>query len=114
MKEKNKKILLIVAIIIIIVTTVVMINFSKKEKVQNDETPLSLSESIKKEKVYQETYKINKYNDTTMQIREYMEDFEMMCTTYLGVEIDDTEGDLEGESTIKLPIPIEESIYLEE
>ena len=49
-----------------------------------------------------------------MQIREYIDDFEMMCTTYLGVEIDDTEGDLEGESTIKLPIPIEESIYLEE
>lgn len=114
MNKNNKKILvIIIAIIIVTIVVIISINVHEKEKKSNQKQ-VSISESIEKEKVYQKTYKINKYNDTTMQIREYMEDFEIMCTSYLGIEIDDREGYLKGESTTKLPIPIEESIYLEE
>lgn len=92
--------------------------YELQSKVQFDETEgkmIYVREDWNNLNIYQTTYKINKYNDTTSQIRNYMEEFERMCTGYLGIEMDEElEGNLYGESTQKLPIPIEESIYLEE
>ena len=92
--------------------------YELQANVQFDETEgrmIYVREDWNNLNIYQTTYKINKYNDTTTQIRNYMEDFERMCTGYLGIQIDEElEGKLYGESTQKLPIPIEESIYLEE
>lgn len=92
--------------------------YELQSKVQFDETEgkmIYVREDWNNLNIYQTTYKINKYNDTTTQIRSYMEDFERMCTGYLGIQVDEElEGNLYGESTQKLPIPIEESIYLEE
>ena len=92
--------------------------YELQSKVQFDETEgkmIYVREEWNNLNIYQTMYKINKYNDTTIQIRNYMEEFERMCTGYLGIQMDEElEGNLYGESTRKLPIPIEESIYLEE
>lgn len=116
--DKNKKIILTVIIVILIILLTIFVFSSlnnNKEKKVNNKTTTDIYEVINNGGIYQETYKINQYNDTTSQVRQYMDEFEMTCTSYLGIEIDNNkEGILSGESKSKLPVPVEESIYLEE
>ncbi len=72
-------------------------------------------ENDEKLNIFQATYKINKYENINMQIQQDMNEFERMCTQYIGVDMDiEKEGTLYGESTSKGMIPVEESIYDEE
>lgn len=72
-------------------------------------------ENDEKLNIFQTTYKINKYENINMQIQQDMNEFERMCTQYIGVDMDiEKEGTLYGESTSKGMIPVEESIYDEE
>lgn len=72
-------------------------------------------ENDEKLNIFQATYKINKYENINMQIQQDMNEFERMCTQYIGVDMDiEKEGTLYGESTSKGKIPVEESIYDEE
>ena len=72
-------------------------------------------ENDEKLNIFQTTYKINKYENINMQIQQDMNEFERMCTEYIGVDMDiEKEGTLYGESTSKGMIPVEESIYDEE
>lgn len=72
-------------------------------------------ENDEKLNIFQTTYKINKYENINMQIQQDMDEFERMCTQYIGVDMDiEKEGTLYGESTLKGMIPVEESIYDEE
>ena len=72
-------------------------------------------ENDEKLNIFQATYKINKYENINMQIQQDMNEFERICTQYIGVDMDiEKEGTLYGESTSKGMIPVEESIYDEE
>ena len=72
-------------------------------------------ESYNNLNIFQTTYKINKYDNISAQINNYMSEFERMCTSYLGIEVDEkNEGILYGESKEPVAIPLEESIYNEE
>lgn len=72
-------------------------------------------ENDEKLNIFQATYKINKYENINMQIQQDMDEFERMCTQYIGVDMDiEKEGTLYGENTSKGMIPVEESIYNEE
>lgn len=65
--------------------------------------------------IYKTEYKINKYEDKTIQVSNIMQQFEMLCEEYIGPldEYEETEQ-LYGESNAKFELPLEESIYNEE
>ena len=62
------------------------------------------------------TQNLNKYKDTTTQVQNIMQEFEIMCEGYMEIteeEYKETEQ-LYGESTESFERPLEESIYDEE
>lgn len=65
--------------------------------------------------IYQTEYKLDKYEDTNMQIEEILRDFEEMCRSYINLKPDDKAKSetLYGESIQKVEIPLSESIYLD-
>ena len=62
--------------------------------------------------IYKTEYKLNKYKDTTIQVNNIMEEFEMICEQYISMldEYEQTEQ-LYGESTVDYERPLAESIY---
>ena len=64
--------------------------------------------------IYKTEYKLNKYKDNTIQIREIIEEFEIKNEKYMNFLEEYEETDyLYGESTLDYERPIEESIYVE-
>ena len=65
--------------------------------------------------IYKTEYKINKYEDKTIQVSNILQQFEMLCEEYIGPldKYEETEQ-LYGESNAKFELPLEESIYNEE
>ena len=65
--------------------------------------------------IYKTEYTLNKYGDKSTEVREIMQEFEMVCEGYMEVadeEYEETEQ-LYGESNADFKLPIEESIYNE-
>lgn len=64
--------------------------------------------------IYKTEYKLNKYKDNTIQIREILEEFEIKSEKYMNFLEEYEETDyLYGESTLDYERPIEERIYVE-
>ena len=64
--------------------------------------------------IYKTEYKLNKYKDNAMQIREIIEEFEIKSEKYMNfLEKYEKTDYLYGESTLDYERPIEESIYVE-
>ena len=63
--------------------------------------------------IYQTEYKIDQYESISSQVEGKIEEFEQMCKSYLGLELEEkakSEG-LYGEDKTELEIPLGESIY---
>lgn len=65
--------------------------------------------------IFQTSYKIDEEDSISTQVGGYMQTFIDMCTSYMGVSTDEEAYStiLYGEDTTTAPIPVEESIYLE-
>ena len=65
--------------------------------------------------IYKTEYTLNKYGDKSTEVREIMQEFEMLCEGYMEITEDaykETEQ-LYGESSADFELPVEESIYTE-
>ncbi len=86
------------------------VNFSEKTGKM-----IYVRESYSKLNIYQTTYKIDEYENVASQVRGYMDTFEEMCKSYIGVDSDKEAytSTLYENDTTSAPIPLEESIYYE-
>lgn len=74
---------------------------------------LYVRESRENMNIYQTKYKIDEDDSISEQVRKYMQIFMQMIENYISVREEKPIEVLYGESTTSAPIPIEESIYLE-
>lgn len=71
-------------------------------------------ESYSNLNIYQTEYKIDEYENISSQVEGIIENFEIKCKSYLGIDGKEKEREeLSGESTTKASIPLGESIYYE-
>ena len=71
-------------------------------------------ESYSNLNIYQTEYKIDEYENISSQVEGIIENFEIKCKNYLGIdEQEKGKEELSGESKSKAAIPLGESIYYE-
>ena len=71
-------------------------------------------ESYSNLNIYQKEYKIDEYENISSQVEGIIENFEIKCKNYLGIdEQEKGKEELSGESKSKAAIPLGESIYYE-